>query len=413
MRIIISILLLAGSASAEPPAESLQALIQHAYKNSPEIKAARARWQAAIERYPQATSLPDPMLAYGYFASSVETRVGPQRHRIGLKQTLPWPGKRKLKGDIVRSDIEIARLRYEAAVRDVIVALKVAVSELQYLNAAVRLTQQQQRLLAETEKLATNEYAENKATLQDLLRAQSQSAQLTYDLINLSEQTEAQVTRINALLDRDPEAALELNGAAIDSRVTSPIETLYEQALQNRQEILLARQLEQRSDRAVKLAEKQSRPDVTLDLLYIETGSALNTQQDDGKDPVIIGMAINVPIWGSRNRARVHEAMHGRRAAAFSTRALENRTRAGIKVTWLKLENARRLIVLYRDRLIPHARKSTELAETLTRDTGSTLKQYLETQSIWLNFNLAYQRALADRAIHHAKLEQLTGGTVK
>ncbi|MDP6507220.1 MAG: TolC family protein, partial [Planctomycetota bacterium] len=65
MRIIISFLLLAGSASAESPAESLQALIQHAYKNSPEIKAARARWQAAIERYPQATSLPDPMLAYG------------------------------------------------------------------------------------------------------------------------------------------------------------------------------------------------------------------------------------------------------------------------------------------------------------------------------------------------------------
>ena len=62
----------------------LPTLIRLAVERNPKLKAVRANWQATIEKYPQVTALPDPMLMYSYFVRNVETRVGPQRHRLGF-----------------------------------------------------------------------------------------------------------------------------------------------------------------------------------------------------------------------------------------------------------------------------------------------------------------------------------------
>ena len=53
----------------------LSSLIRIAVDRNPKVKAAKARWQATIEQYPQVTALPDPMFMYGYFLRNVETRV--------------------------------------------------------------------------------------------------------------------------------------------------------------------------------------------------------------------------------------------------------------------------------------------------------------------------------------------------
>ena len=391
---------------------SLATLIQEAFETSPRIKSARSRWQAVVERYPQVVALPDPMVAYGYFAQSVETRVGAQRHRIGLKQKIPYPGKRRLKGEVVRKDVEIARLGYETAVRDVIVEIKTSYHELHYLNAAIELTRQNQELLKHVLRIATTQYAEDKATLNDVLRAQTQLGQLEYDLITLKELALTETTRINSLLSRSPEMPLRLAAPLPYRELDTPLASLYKQALEQRQEIQIARKRVERGDKAVELAHRLNRPDFTVDLLYIETGGALNPTPDDGKDPLVIGVGVNVPIWGAKNRARVAEARYAREAASMGVRDLENRTQAQVKTLYFKLENSRRLVELYRDQLIPQAKKSMELSETLYRDGKGSFTDFLETQSVWLNFNLAQQRAIADYQKSVVKLEQVTGGVI-
>jgi len=399
--------------STEPArATALSALIEESFAQSPAIRSARSRWRAAIERYPQAVSLPDPMLSYGYFARSVETRVGPQRHRFGLKQKLPFPGKRHLKGEIARKDVEIARLRYEAAVRDAVVDVKSSFHELLYLRAAIELTRQNQDLLAHAVKIAEARYAENKVNLSDVLSAQSQLAQLGYDSITLKELQATEKTRLNLLLDRPPEAPLVVSPETPLKVEQRALDRLYRSALANRQEIQIARLKVKRGEKAIGLAEKLNKPDLTVDLLYIETGSALRPTEDDGKDPLIIGFGISVPIWGTRNRARVLEARHVRDAVAMSVRQIENETQASVKTIYFKLENSRRLIELYRDQLIPQARKSMEISENWYRDGKGSFSGFLETQSVWLNFNLAYQRVRADYAKNLAEMEQVVGGVL-
>ena len=45
-----------------------------------------------MEVIPQAGVLPDPTVSLGYFVLPVETRLGAQRLKIGIRQSFPWLG---------------------------------------------------------------------------------------------------------------------------------------------------------------------------------------------------------------------------------------------------------------------------------------------------------------------------------
>ena len=74
----------------------VQDLIRVLLDENPEIRSARASSDSLLERVPQARSLHDPQLSYRYFASTPETRVGPQVQTLELSQGIPLAGKRRL-----------------------------------------------------------------------------------------------------------------------------------------------------------------------------------------------------------------------------------------------------------------------------------------------------------------------------
>merc|ERR1711974_383443 len=51
-----------------------------------------------MQKVAQVNNLPDPTFSFGYFISPVETRVGPQRAKVGLTQMFPWFGTLKTAG---------------------------------------------------------------------------------------------------------------------------------------------------------------------------------------------------------------------------------------------------------------------------------------------------------------------------
>ena len=86
--IIIFILFFAYNAKGQ----SLNDYYTIAAENNPELKAKYKEFEAAMQKIPQVSSLPDPNLSMGYFISPVETRLGPQNVRLSLSQMFPWFG---------------------------------------------------------------------------------------------------------------------------------------------------------------------------------------------------------------------------------------------------------------------------------------------------------------------------------
>ncbi len=83
--------------------------LTYALAHNPGLKSAFDRWRAALEKVPQAKSLPDPSLSYGYFIENIETRVGPQRHRLELMQKFPFFGKLGLRGEMALAAAKTSR----------------------------------------------------------------------------------------------------------------------------------------------------------------------------------------------------------------------------------------------------------------------------------------------------------------
>jgi outer membrane protein TolC len=72
--------------------QALPEYLTTASHNNPEIQAAYKEFEAALQKAPQMSSLPDPSLTVSAFGRMVETRVGAQEARFSLMQMFPWFG---------------------------------------------------------------------------------------------------------------------------------------------------------------------------------------------------------------------------------------------------------------------------------------------------------------------------------
>jgi outer membrane protein TolC len=393
-------------------------LIELAFKDNPQLRAAKLSWEAVIERYPQVTAYADPVLRYSYFIEEVETRVGPQEQKFSISQAIPFPGKLSLKGDIVTREAQMAKLEFERQTRDLIVELKDAYYELLYITKAVEITRQNKELVKHLAKIGTTDYSLDGTTLNDVFKAQSQLAQLSYDLILLTEFREAEITRINSILNRPPEAALGKPKAVGYVPFKYAPEELYQSALEHQQELGLSDLEIEKSQKALSLAKMEYLPNFNLGFSYIDVGEAeptpLGTLPDDsGQDAYGLDFGISMPLWCGKNSWRVAEAKLKHEAAIYNKKDRENKTFSVIKTLYFKLQNSERLIKLYQDSLIPQAEQSLETAETWYKEKRGSFSGLLETQSVWLNFNLALHRALTDYYQRIAQLERLVGASLE
>jgi outer membrane protein TolC len=399
------------------PTLQLKELIKTALENNPGLHAAKKRWQRSIERLPQVNSYPDPMLKYTYFLENVETRVGPQKQIFGISQKFPFPGKLSLKGDMVAKDAEIAYLGYETAILKLIARVKTNYYELWYIHQALALTKKNMDLMEHLVKITETDLSVDGTTLTDIFKAQQQLAQLQYDLILLREQEETVKTQINTLLDLPPETKAGVPGKlSFDSFEYDP-DTLYSMAEQYSQRLKMVQQEIEKSDHAISLAKREYWPDLTAGFTYIEIDDAdpvmmnnrLTEVDDSGKDAYTINFAVNIPIQLGRRNAGLREAKLRQGEAKLNKKDIKNELFADIKSLYFRIRNSERLIKLYQDSLIPQAEQSIQTTEAWYREKRGSLSGMLETRAVWLNFNLAHRRALADYNQRVAKMEPLVG----
>jgi outer membrane protein, heavy metal efflux system len=118
---------------------------------------------------------------------------------------------------------------------------------------------------------------------------------------------------------------------------------------------------------------------------------------------------MTLPIWWEKNSGRREAARAGTEKAAALVNVQINEAHALIRETFFRLKNAERLITLYRDQLLPQATKAMETAETWNREGQGSLTDFVETEAVWYNFQLALARSRADFGKYLAKLEGIVG----
>ncbi len=390
---------------------SVADLVEYAYRNNPEIRAARGRWKAVVERYRVTTGYPDPQVTVTYFPEPIETRLGPQDWNAVLAQKIPFPGKLSKAGEVVAAEARIARLELDRTVRDVVVRIRESYHELLYIRDAKRVVEENRRLVDHMRKLAETAHADDRAAFVDVAKAQSQVAQLAYDALLLEELEQTEIAQLNALLNRAPEAPI---GPLADEPVLPlayELDEIYRLAEANQEEIRMAGARVDRARARLDLARYQNLPDFKVGLFYAGIGDpdVPKDPEDAGRDAVGVQFGVTIPLWLGKNRGRTEGARAELEAARAQRAVRINETRAMIRSLYFRLKNAERLVKLYRDDLLPQAARSLEVAETWFQEGQGSFSDFVETESVYYNFQLSLARARADYGKFLARLERLAG----
>lgn len=389
----------------------LRDILTYAYGSNPSIAASRASWNAFIENYRIGKSYPDPQLMTTYFPKPIETRLGPQDWNLTLSQAIPFPGTLSQKGKVLEADAKIARLKLDKTVRDIITSVSRSYYELVYIQKAIEVAGANLDINKQLTGISENAYAGDKALFYDVSKAQAQTAQIRYDIILLQELAQTEKTKLNALLNRSPEAPL---GRAISlpvRRVVYALDQIYELASLYQEEILIADQVVKKSGEAVRLARYENLPTFKIGLFYAGIGEpdVTTPPKDAGDDALGIQAGLSLPLWFGKNISRTARALALGAQARAQKQVTINTIRSRISRIWFKLQNSDRLITLYKTNLLPNALAALGTAETWFREGKGSFSDYLEIQATAYNFQLSLERARADYAKNLARLEQLAG----
>lgn len=389
---------------------SVRALLRLALERSPRVAAAREQVLAASEVSAIDSSLPDPKLLLGWYATSVETRVGPQEFVLGVQQGVPFPSKLRSRSELGATLARRQQVVYERAVRDILVEVLQAAHELAYIDEATEIAGRIASLLERYTTAAAQ--MDTASALSELFRAETQRAQLDNDRVILRELRAVEVERILALLDLPTGTPV----GTPDIERLPPVEASFEELLRiaqaHNQELMEAGLSLEAARLRTDLARKERLPDFTLGYTHIFTGdlpSSVGNPPGNGEDAQLFTLGLSLPIWANRNSASIRRAEALERAARAGRRDAALRLRMRLARAWFQVGNAQRLVRLYGEVLVPRAETAARTAEDLHAAGKGALAGTIETIAVLQNFRLAAARARSDYGQAVAALEAILG----
>ncbi|MDP2104553.1 MAG: TolC family protein, partial [Desulfobulbaceae bacterium] len=284
--------------------------------------------------------------------------------------------------------------------RDISSRIRESYHELLYLREAQRLAMANRDVLDQLRKAGETAAASSRASIVDVMKAQAQSGQVQYDVLLLEELTRTEQTRLNAIIDRNPDAPFGDLADLPLYPLRYSLEEIYQLAEMNLEEIKVASANVEKAQSLRDLARYQTWPQFKLGLSYGELNQARQ---------VAVQAGLMLPIWIGKNSGRVEGAQADVDTMRAKQRLQINESRAEIRDTFFRLQNAERLVTLYQQDLLPQAVRSMQMADTWFSKGQGSFADYLETVGAWYNFQLALARSKADYGKYLTRLESLAG----
>jgi outer membrane protein TolC len=344
------------------------------------------------------------------FLQSVETRVGPQEERVGVRQAVPWRGTLSGRRHAAEARTEAARARLEAARLAAVFELRRAWMERWYLEREIELVAENLEILRRFEGIARTRYKVDALGHPDVVRAQVEIGRLGDRLRALRDRRVPLAARVNAVAGRPPRAPLAVPADPEMRHVAEPAAALVAE-LEGKQPVLAALDAQtRRAEAEVGLAKARFGPDLTFGLSYTRIDEARSPGvPGSGDDALLATVGISLPVQRGRLAADLASARERERASRAQREGRAASLVAELEQALFEHDDAHRRIHLYRDELIPRTTDSLRATVRGFATGDSDFLDLLDTERTLLELQRALARARADLAITHARLERLVG----
>lgn len=382
---------------AEPPAGlppepmTPSEYLQLAFKRNPDLRAAFDRWQAALERVPQARAWEDPALNFEYFIEQISTR-----YQASLVQSFPAFGTLSRREGQAAAEAQAAMHAFDAERFDLIERVLRAVQEYAYLARETEFTEENVHLLAGIESVVNARYQSGAAPFDDQLKVQIELARMADRLAALHAQRGVQSAELAALLDGSFDELLPWPKVVPSDPAPMETDFLGDLLAELNPELKAAAAEIEAARLGRDLARRSGWPGFML-------GASWEVMPGEGNmgDESDVGLmaGITLPIWRGRIRAGFREADAMLQAATHERDGMRNRLRTELSMAIFDYRDAERRIDLYRNSLVPKAETALAVAQQAYTEGRTDFAAWVDAQRTLLEFRLMAERAMADREI--------------
>lgn len=403
----------ADSPAPPPPVSSatnvltLDGAVGLALENNPELRASSGRIDAATGRAYQAKLWTNPELTLS--AEDWPTSGGgfsDAKKLVGVAQTVPFPGKKKLDRQIGVSGIRLSEA--ELSLRRVELVRDVKTTFYQVL-AAERLVDVAGELVKVAESSATTarkRVAAGAAADQEQLRAEIPLEQARTELSGFQRELVTARQTLALLLGRPDLSETPVAGSLAETANLNLLEHGPEQWLANHPSVVAVKSSRDRAELELRRSRLEPYPDVRFGLAGgRESGPA-------GGGIVQFGLSVPLPII-DRSKGKKQEAQANVRIAEADQVAVEQRLLREWGTASKRFRTAVEQVASYRERILPKADEALRLVQAGFEQGKFGFIDLLDTQRTTAEARLAYQRKLLELSVAQAELESLAAGGIQ
>jgi cobalt-zinc-cadmium efflux system outer membrane protein len=391
------------------PSTPLAQLVEEAQQNNPEVLAARRAWQAAAQVPSQVSTLPDPQVMVQNVSAGTPipfwdyntvqmTFIG-----FGISQSLPYPGKLRLRGEVARRQAASLGDHVESVRRSIAEQVKVTYYRLSYVQKTLEILARDETLIDQIEKIADARYRVGQGNQQDVLKAQLARTKLLRDVTESRQQLGRFEAQLKQLLNRPPLSPDIVAETLTETPLPYRSDDLLALVRTGNPEVSTRQQMVRSKSLGLELARKDYYPDFNVQYMWQRTAAPF-------PDRYSLSVGIKIPIYHSRRQdPELAQAAEELNQSRREYEAQVQQTYFEIKDQFLAADSSAKVLKIYREGLIPQATATFQAGlaayQVGHEDFQSLLDSFLDV----LNLDTEYWRTLADHESALARLERLTG----
>lgn len=393
-------------ATAQRPGELTTAyVVEQVLARNPSLAQMKAAWQAASNRFPQVTSLDDPMLGGAFAPASIGSPHVDFAFRLEVSQKYPFPGKLCLRGDNAQAEADAAGNDFKDVRLQLIESARNALYDYYLVSRALTVNDEALKLLKDFQANAETRYRTGLAPQQDVLQAEVELGRQQERQLVLERIREVAIARINTLMNLPtsaplPPAPRELKHA----EGLLAVEELQARALAQ-QPVLAALADRIRADQAaLALAHKEFAPDfevlAAFDTFWQSPQQALQGQ---------VGVRLNLPVRTTRRCGGVAEAEARLAQHQAELEKQKNQVSLQVEEASAQVRESDKMVRLYTDSILPSAEANVKAAQSAYVTGKTPFLSLIEAQRTLVGLRDRFYEAQTDAFRRRATLERVIG----
>lgn len=411
--LILSVLLPAASAGArDNDVATVGYFIEQAFSGNPSLASMQERIRMKENEAVRAGALDDPKAWVGITNVPVkswsfreEDMTGKE---IGVSQMFPYPGKRKLKTEMVMREKE--RTEFDLLeMRNMLRAdVKMTYAELAAVRKEAGVVRRTRDIVKQVVAVSQELYAVGKVTQADVHRGQVEFEKMREMLLMLESREKSLSVRLNTLSALSPGQAVP----PLDNLAEFPFNRTPEELMALYRESRPARKaLEARIARgatSVEMARREFYPDIEVSASYMQRDPMPDgTRRTDMFSSMLL---FTLPVWRAEKLApAVREMTAEREMARRDLEALDLEASNAIGGALASFESRSSVAALIRTTVVPHAETSFESTLESYRVGKADFPMLMDSIMNLLSFRKEYEEMLGDLYMQKARIEAAVG----